>query len=488
MNIYLRRITKRFALKTALDRVSLDFPERKIYAVLGENGAGKSTVASILSGDTQPTAGKIFIENKSVRFRNAGEATAAKIICVHQRPLLADSLTVFENIILGAERLGRHSSKAERAKAINDLVRAWAPALQLDSYIWQAGRSAHFFTAFICALLKNPSVLILDEPASLLDDEEKHAFYSKIRRFVHADGALKTVIIITHSPEDAASYADSVIVMKKGGVAKVFDAAKDFTPAEYRALLSEDENAPPYIFMAAEPLSVQPAKVESKNYIAFENVSASPQNRPAVSGVSIKAPYAAITCVKGEKASGLETLENVITGMANFPCRGTFEVMHENRKFTAKIGTRRFTPAVLRYKQKAAILSSDRNFRSADPRLTVEQLLTAMYQGSDCKSYAQSLIDKAGINIKPDEKVASLSGGMLQQLLLRRELESNPELIIMCEPLQGLDSNAAKKMCDLLTGSSRAGKAVLIIAAADFPDELCSKIYYLKEGKCELIK
>ena len=93
MNIYLRRITKRFALKTALDQVSLDFSERKIYAVLGENGAGKSTVASIVSGDTQPTSGKIFIENKSVRFRNAGEATAAKIICVHQRPLLADSLT-----------------------------------------------------------------------------------------------------------------------------------------------------------------------------------------------------------------------------------------------------------------------------------------------------------------------------------------------------------------------------------------------------------
>ena len=488
MNIYLRRITKRFALKTALDQVSLDFSERKIYAVLGENGAGKSTVASIVSGDTQPTSGKIFIENKSVRFRNAGEATAAKIICVHQRPLLADSLTVFENIILGAERLRLHSSKRERAKAINALVRAWAPALPLDSYVWQAGRSAHFFTAFICALLKNPSVLILDEPASLLDNEEKLIFYSKIQRFVRENEEPKTVIIITHSPEDAALYADSIVVMKKGGVAKVFAAANDFTPSEYRALLAAGENAPTYNFMPPECLFSQSAKGESHNYIAFENVSANPQNRPSVSGVTIKAPYGAITCIKGEKASGLETLENVITGMADCPCTGTFAVMHGNHKFTAKIGTRCFTPAVLRYKQKAAILSSDRNFRSADPRLTVEQLLTAMYCGKDCKSYAQSLIDKAEINIKVDEKVSSLSGGMLQQLLLRRELESNPELIIMCEPLQGLDSNAAQKMCALLTGSSRAGKAVLIIAAADFPNELCSKIYHLKEGKCELIQ
>ena len=111
-----------------------------------------------------------------------------------------------------------------------------------------------------------------------------------------------------------------------------------------------------------------------------------------------------------------------------------------------------------------------------------------MYCGKDYAGYAQNLIDKAEINIRPDEKVSSLSGGMLQQLLLRRELESDPELVIMCEPLQGLDSNAAQRMCELLSGSSAAGKAVLVIAAADFPDDLCSKIYRLRDGKCTLIK
>ena len=98
------------------------------------------------------------------------------------------------------------------------------------------------------------------------------------------------------------------------------------------------------------------------------------------------------------------------------------------------------------------------------------------------------MIERAGITIGTDEKASALSGGMLQQLLLRRELESDPELVIMCEPLQGLDSNAAEKMCALLSNARAAGKAVLVIAAADFPDGLCSRIYHLKDGKCTLIK
>ena len=488
MNIFLRRVTKKFALKTALDRVSLDFPERKIYAVLGENGAGKSTIASILCGDIQPTSGKIFIENKSRSFKNAGEAASAKIVCVHQRPLLANSLTVFENIILGAERFIRFTLKSSLAKKINELVRIWSPGLKLDSYVWQASRSAHFFTAFICALLKEPSVLILDEPASLLSAEEKSAFYPKIRSFVHENTEAKTVIIITHSPEDAALYADSIIVMKKGRTAKIFLDAKDFTPEEYREILSKDENNPPYSFMTAKNSDFISVDKSEESYVAFKNISANPQNRPPVFDVSVKAAYGQITCIKGEKVSGLETLEDVITGMADFPCGGTFEVISGKNKFSAKIGTRCFTPAVLRYKQKAAILSSDRNFRSSNPNLTVEQMLTAMYCGKDYTNYAQRLIDKAEINICPDEKVFSLSGGMLQQLLLRRELESDPELVIMCEPLQGLDSNAAEKMCTLLSNARAAGKAVLVIAAADFPDGLCSRIYHLKDGKCTLIK
>ena len=488
MNIFLRRITKKFALKTALNKVSLDFPERKVYAVLGENGAGKSTIASILSGDIQPTSGKIFLENKSRTFKNAGEAVSAKIVCVHQRPLLADSLTVFENIILGAERFVRFTMKASLAKKISELVRIWSPGLKLDSYVWQAGRSAHFFTAFICALLKEPSVLILDEPASLLDAEEKAEFYHKIRSFVHENSQAKTVIIITHSPEDAALYADTIIVMKKGKSAKIFSDAKDFTPEEYRKILSEDENTPSYGFMTAEKSDFTGGRKSGESHIAFKNISANPQNRPPLFNVSIEAPYGRITCIKGEKVSGLETLEDVITGMADFPCSGMFEVVNGANKFSAKIGTRCFTPAVLRYKQKGAILSSDRNFRSSNPNLTVEQMLTAMYCGKDYTGYAQNLIDKAEINIRPDEKVSSLSGGMLQQLLLRRELESDPELVIMCEPLQGLDSNAAQRMCELLSGSSAAGKAVLVIAASDFPDDLCSKIYRLRDGKCTLIK
>ncbi len=489
MHISLRGVKKQYALKTALDGINFDFANGTVYAVLGENGAGKSTVASILSGDAALTAGELIIDGKKRTFRGSGEALTAGIVCVHQRPLLADSLTVFENIIIGAESLYPHTRKAQLKRAVTAVLQNWAPELRLDAFTWQLSASGRFFTALTCALLKNPAVLILDEPAALLAPEEKSALYAKLKQFAADTRQPKTVIVITHNPRDASHYAACIVVMKKGRIVKTFDNPHDFTEDAYRSILAETKSSASYAFMSAHTggKSAFP-KIDLRGAVSFEGLSVRPKNRPAIFDVTIRAPYGLITCVKGEKTGELETLENVMTGMEDAPCRGIFHVTDGRREFRAKIGTKYFSPSVMRYKQKAAILASDRNFRSSNPRLSVAQLLSAMYSGSDAHSYARSLIAEAGIAITAEEKVSNLSGGMLQQLLLRRELASNPEFLLMCEPLQGLDSEAARKMCALLLEAGRSGRAVLILAAADFPDELCARIYRIRDGRAVLVK
>ena len=489
MDISLRGITKQYALKTALDGITFDFAGGNVYAVLGENGAGKSTVAAILCGDAAPSSGSLIIDGNAQAFRGSGDALTAGIASVHQRPLLADSLTVFENIIIGADTLYRRTRKAELKQKVSAIFKNWSPELKLDSFVWQISASGRFFTALACALLKNPSVLILDEPAALLAPEEKNALYAKLKQFAAESRPPKTVIVITHNPRDASRYADCIIVMQKGRIVKTFSEPQAFTEQEYQSILAENASAASYEFMSdATGCRENFPKIDLRGAVSFEGLTVRPKNRPAIFDVTVRAPYGQITCVKGEKTGELETLENVMTGMEDAPCRGIFRVTDGRREFQAKIGTKQFSPAVMRYKQKAAILASDRTFRASNPRLSVEQLLSALYGGCDARSYAKSLIDKAGICITAAEKAANLSGGMLQQLLLRRELASAPEFLLMCEPLQGLDAEAARKMCALLWEASASGRATLILAAADFPDELCARIYRIREGRCTLVK
>lgn len=460
MKLSLKNIEKKYSLKTVLNGVNVEFNSGKIYALLGENGAGKSTLADIICGAKQCSAGKIFINEKEVFFKNQKESLKHGIICVKQRPLLAEELSIKENILLGTDfPILFHSNKKIEAK-INELCKDWNIKLNLNAKIWQCSGAIRFYTSFISAIILNPSFLILDEPAALLSKEERNELLKNLKKFV-LENPEKTVLMITHNLADAKTYADKIIFMQEGQIVSK-------TSENYKMPILNSEK-----------------KVEEKSdFIEFKNINALPENRPALFEVNIKAAYGNVTLIQGQKGSGIVTLENIITGMETQKCSGTFCVHKKGKTFCTKIEENCFTTKNLRFKQKTAIISSDRNFRASNPNLSVKQLLCAMYNGKDCNKYAQKLIDETGINISANESVSNLSGGMLQQLLLRRELNSEPEVFIMCEPLQGLDSNAALKMCKMIKEYAQKGNVVIILTISDFPKELCDKIYTLQGGFC----
>ena len=136
------------------------------------------------------------------------------------------------------------------------------------------------------------------------------------------------------------------------------------------------------------------------------------------------------------------------------------------------------------------VVPSDKTFRASNPNLTVQQMLTVYLRQGNPKAvadYAQKLIQQAGVAITPGEKTSSLSGGMLQRLILTRELAENPSCIILCNPLQGLDKRGQRKMTEVILRLSKQGKAVLIVGAADFPLSLCASVYALESGSLRLV-
>ena len=364
----LKDICVNYSYKTVLTGVSLDFEEGKIYSLLGENGAGKSTLAHVLCGDILPTDGSIYLKEKKLKIRKPKDAIRSGIVCVHQRPLLAPSLSIRDNLRIGIS----HKMTAK----IPELAENWLPGRNLSETVQNISEQEAFYTSLTGALLKSPCVLILDEPPFLDKD--------KIRQLAKS-GII--IIVITHSFTEAIEKSDEVILLKNGSV-----------------------------------LEKRPAK--------------------NINEADIK-----------EKLFGL-------TQNIRQPEEITTEAISE-----AQIIKRRTQEMAAHKLPLTGYIPSDRTFRASNPQLTVFQLLTAYhtdYKQKEMTEFAQSLLKKAEVNIRLYEKAVCLSGGMLQRLILEKELAEKPEVLYLFNPTHGLDAEATERLYTRLKTLSKKGTKVII--------------------------
>ena len=467
MDVALEHISKRYLHKTVLEDLSLVFQGGMIHALLGENGAGKSTTAAVLSGALKPDGGRILIDGKAVHFSSLRDALRSGIVCVRQRPLIADGISVWENILLGTEygSAGKKLKKGEIFSRAELLKSKWAPHLNFRALAAHIGGDERFYTALISALIREPRMLILDEPSALLDREQRLSLYANIREL--ADKGMN-VIVITHIMQEASRYTDTVTVLQKGKGAECCERSALYVPK------AKSE--------AAQLHTVRTEK--SGDCISFEHIGVRPKKRPALFDVSFTAKSGGITLIEGLPESGLGTLENVVTGMENARTEGLCRIKTTERSLCVDLKSGKWTPYFLRTEAKlrTAIIPSDRTFRASNPDLSIEQLLCAMYGGKSADEYATRLIEKAKVSIRPDERASALSGGMLQRLILAREFENDPNLIIACEPLQGLDGKAAERTQELLSDFTHRGAVVIVLSSSEFPKALCAAHYVLEGG------
>jgi len=231
--LQLNNIVLKYSYKTVLAGVDLTFENGKIYSLLGENGAGKSTLAGIICGDKKPDSGSIFVDSQKRKFNSPKDAIQNRIMCVHQRPLLCDDISIKENFLLGSKKL-------DEAKAA-ELLSVFMPEKSLDTLVRELSLGERFFVSFIGILLKNPSFLILDEPSALLDEKGIELLFS----YIHSktkEGL--TVLFITHYIKEALSESDYLILLKNGVVEQVA-GSDQITEAEivetlYKGIDAED--------------------------------------------------------------------------------------------------------------------------------------------------------------------------------------------------------------------------------------------------------
>ena len=346
------------------------------------------------------------------------------------------------------------------------LKATWTPNLNLDSYVRDLGGNMRFYVSLLGSLMRKPACLILDEPSAFLDMEERKRLYRNLRKL--ADKGT-TVIIITHSTEEALSYTDSVSLLHEGTVVRQFE-----TPQEYSSYLETQNLTKPYI----PDISVSTTRIQC---LEIKEASSRPKNKPVLLQVNIKANYGEITSVLGLQEAASLTLEDLVTGMESSTAKGTvIFTSPDGKRQKLNIAKGQYNTTFLRL-HKAAIIPSDKTFRASNPELTIEQMMS-VYDRKVSKEKLLSLIQKANVNITLKESARNLSGGMLQRLILERELYTNPDLLILCNPMQGLDFQSQAKLCKRISTLAQQGKAILIIGAADFPLKLCNNIYRLEGG------
>ncbi len=377
--ISLRNVNVQLSYKHVLNDVSLDFEDGKIYSILGENGAGKSTLAKILCGDKKPTSGDIFFNGEKVYFANPRMAIQKGICCVHQRPLLAESISIRENLLLGTRKLD--------VKQLNYYMDLILPGRKISTLVKNLTPAEHLFVSMIGALLKNPSVLILDEPSALLSLAERAFLFEKLHVFANNG---MTIIVISHFISETLEQSDRVILLKSGKIL-MNEEASDVDEDTIKKVLFD---------------------VEEKE----------------------------------------ELDDNA------WPPELNVKFVHN---VTDDQMLRRYTTDG----RTIGIIPADRTFRGSDPKLTVLQLLTALrthLSKADSIVFAKDLLRKADVNITLNEKVANLSGGMLQRLILQREIAENPDVLLLCEPRQGLDASAVQYLFEVVDKLIKEGVMVVV--------------------------
>ncbi len=301
----LRNITKTFGNVVANDDVSFKVEKGTIHAIVGENGAGKSTIMRIAYGFYNADSGEILVDGKAVSIRNPHDAIALGIGMVHQHFMLVDTMTVAENIILGAETGSPVNLDLEKA---NTDILALSNELRLGvnprAYIEDLSVGQQQRVELLKALYRNAELLILDEPTAVLSPQEVEEFFSILRR-MKSQG--KTIIIITHKLEEVLAISDDVTVMRDGKVVGNVKTSETSAKDLARMIVGRD------VLLRVDKTDAEPSDI----VLEVKNLLVSGKGGPAVKDVSFSVRAGEIVGIAGIEGNGQTELIEALSGLEN---------------------------------------------------------------------------------------------------------------------------------------------------------------------------
>ena len=476
--IELRNITKTFGSVVANKDVNLTVNKGEILSILGENGSGKTTLMNMISGIYFPDHGQIFVDGKEVVIRSPKDAFDLKIGMIHQHFKLVDVFSATENIVLGFDD-GKYNLKKSRAK-IQAILDKYGFELDLNKKIYQMSVSEKQTVEIVKVLYRGADILILDEPTAVLTPQETKKLFDVIRNMKKDN---KSIIIITHKLNEVMEISDKVAVLRKGEYIGTVMTAETNESALTEMMVGKKID-----------LNIERTEVENKEdrllinnmcYVNREGVK-------VLNHVSFTAKSGEILGIAGIAGSGQRELLESIAGLRHLT-HGS--IIYNNAKTGKQDNLRDKTPVQIRELGiRLSFVPEDRlgmglvgNMDIVDNMMlrSYKKGKTAFLEKKEPRDLAEKIIDELEV-VTPSANtpVRKLSGGNVQKVLVGREIESAPNVIITAYPVRGLDVNSAYTIYDILNEQKLKGTGILFIGEdLDVMLALCDKIMVLCHGK-----
>lgn len=474
----MEHINKCFGSVWANKDINLDIRRGEVHTLLGENGAGKSTLMNVLFGLYQPTSGKIFLNGKEVKISSPSEAVAMGIGMVHQHFMLVEAMTVFENIILGDKKSkGVFIDRAAREKEILELAEKYGLDVEFDKPITEISVGAQQRVEILKALYRGADLLVLDEPTAALTDIEVEGLFKIMNKLRDEN---KSIVFISHKMREVMHISDRITVIRAGETVLTLNCNE--TSAEELANLMIGHKLTPTNYQKV--CGIGHTVVELKN-VDYNKSS----KHNGLNNVSMRVAKGEIVGIAGVDGNGQSQLAQLITGVI-VPDSGTLDLKG------SKVA--KYTPEgyIL---DKGAHIPEDRNKMGLIGNMSIKDnivlKLTETEEFSHRKGlrlkkkaiydYALKMQEKYDIRCESvDQEVRNLSGGNQQKVILARELEGHPDLLVAVHPTRGLDIGATRFIHDRIIEARDAGCGVLLISA-DFDEilEISDRIVVMFEGE-----
>ena len=469
----MKNICKSFPGVKALQNVDFQLKSGEIHALLGENGAGKSTLIKVLGGIYIAEEGTILIDGKEVAITGVNSARANGISIIHQELVLVPYMTVAENIFLGREPMGSFGvNKSKMSADAQKMLDRFDLGIDADSLIADLSIAQQQMVEIVKAISFNCRILVMDEPTSSISDREVKALF-EIMRNLAAQGV--GIIYISHKMSELDEVCDRVTVLRDGcyvGTRVVKETPRD----ELIAMMVGRELDQYYTRDHVENTEV---------VLKCENISDGKKKRSRVKNVSFEVRKGEIVGFAGLVGAGRSETMQCIFGLTS-GSSGDVYINGQKAHIRTAVDAMKLGIAMVPENRKLEGLYHVQSVKFNSTIEVLEKFINSLMVNSRLEEQiTQEFIDKMRTKTPSQEqRVANLSGGNQQKVMIGRWLATDPKILILDEPTRGVDVGAKAEIYEIMNELTKQGVSIIMISS-ELPEiiNMADRVYVMYEGR-----